>query len=124
MKQNFLYHDLSREIIGCSFRVHTKLGSFLPEHCYESALMIELEDSGIPAVRQVRYEVYFKDQHVGHFFSDIVVDGKVILELKSADSITHNHESQLFTYLRASGLKVGYVLNFGVKSFQFKRLIL
>jgi len=124
MQQNLLYHDLSHQIIGCAFRVHTKLGSHLPEHCYEHALVHEFSRVGIPAVEQQRFEVYYDDQHVGHFFTDIIVDSKIVLEIKSTDRLIPNYESQLFTYLRVTKIKVGYLLNFGNKSVQFKRLIL
>jgi len=124
MTKEFYYKELSHQIIGSAFKVHTALGSHLPEHCYEHALILELTKSGIPCVEQQRFEVYYHDQHVGHFFTDIIVDNKIVLELKSDERLTLNHESQLFTYLRVTKLKVGYLLNFGNKSLQFKRLIL
>ena len=124
MTNNFFYKDLSHQIIGCAFRVHTALGSHLPEHCYEYALLQEFSKTGIPAVNQQRFEVYYNDAHVGHFFTDIIVDNSIVLELKSDERLSTNHESQLFTYLRVTKLKVGYLLNFGNKSLQFKRLIL
>ena len=61
---------------------------------------------------------------MGYFFADIVVDNSIILELKSDDRLTASHESQLITYLTISGIRVGYLLNFGVASLQFKRLVL
>jgi len=124
MTTEFYYKDLSHQIIGCAFRVHTKLGSHLPEHCYEHALILELTKLGIHSVEQQRFEVLYDETHVGHFFTDIIVDSKIVLELKSDERLTLNHESQLFTYLRVTKLKVGYLLNFGNKSLQFKRLIL
>ena len=124
MTKDFLYKDLSHQIIGCAFKVHTALGSHLPEHCYEHALVHELHRLGISAVEQQRFEVYYHDEHVGHFFTDIIVDSKIVLEIKSTDKLIPNYESQLFTYLRVTKLKVGYLLNFGNKSVQFKRLIL
>lgn len=122
--KEFMYKDLSYKIIGAAFKVHRALGSHLPEHTYEGALIIEFNMLNITCVRQQQWEVHYNDLHVGHFFTDIVVDNKVILELKSDERLTSNHEAQLFTYLRCSGLKVGYLLNFGYKSLQFKRLIL
>ena len=112
MTNNFLYHDLSHQIIGCAFKVQSALGSHLPEHCYEHALILELNKSGIPCVEQQRFEVYYNDAHVGHFFTDVIVDNKIVLELKSDERLTTNHESQLFTYPRVTKLKVGYLLNF------------
>lgn len=121
---NILFKELTDRIIACAFKVHTKLGCFLPEHCYNRALAYELAIQDIPCIQQQKFDVYYDDTHVGHFFTDIVVDNKVILEIKSSEHITPNHLAQVFTYLRISKLKVGYVLNFGVKSLQFKRLVL
>jgi GxxExxY protein len=124
MIKDFIFKELSYSIIGAAFRVHSSLGSHLPEHCYEHALVIEFARLGVPCVEQKKFEIYYNGQHCGHFFTDIVVDNRIILELKSDERLTANHESQLFTYLRSSGLRVGYLLNFGYKSLQFKRLIL
>ncbi len=121
---DILFKELSYSIIGVCFKVHSKLGCGLPEHCYERSLLIEFNKLGILTSHQQCFQVYYNDEHVGHFFTDIIVDDKVIIELKSTDSITTNHQSQLLTYLRATRLKVGYVVNFGIASLQFKRLIL
>jgi GxxExxY protein len=121
---NFIFKELSFTIIGVAFKVHRAIGSHLPEHCYESALIHEFNMQDIRCTRQQCYQVYYDGAHVGHFFTDIIVDDKIILELKSDERLTANHQSQLFTYLRVTGLKVGYLINFGTKSVQFKRLIL
>jgi len=116
--------DLSYTIIGIAFKVHSKLGCGLPEHCYQHALEAEFTVSRIPFLSQKRHDVHYNGEYVGHFFTDLIIDNKIILELKSNDHISVNHESQLFTYLHASGLKVGYVICFGARSLKFKRLIL
>jgi len=105
-------------------RVHTSLGAGLPEHCYSRALEIEFNNFGIPISREHKVMVTYNDEPVGHLIPDIVVDNNIILELKSLDDIFPHHLSQLFSYLKASKLRVGYVVNFGVKSLQFKRLVL
>jgi GxxExxY protein len=125
MTKQILFKDLSDTIIGIAFKVHAKLGSYLPELVYERSMIIELNKQNIPAVHQQRYEVcYDTDEPVGHFYADIVVDNKIILELKSSDKITTNHFAQLYTYLRVSKIKLGYIINFGTRHMQFKRLIL
>jgi len=121
---NILFKDLSDKIIDIAFKVHTKLGCSLPEHCYERSLIIEFNKQYIPCVHQKRYDVFYDDEQVGHFFTDIVVDNKIILELKSHEAITSNHYAQLFTYLRTTKLHVGYILNFGSKCLLFKRLVI
>ena len=120
-----IYHkELSDIIIGTAFRVHTKLGSGLPEACYERALLHDFFMQDILAVRQQKFDVHYDNELVGHFYTDIVVENKIILELKSDERITDNHISQLMTYLRVTNYKVGYLLNFGARSLIFKRLIL
>jgi GxxExxY protein len=119
-----LYKDLSHTIIGIAMKVHTKLGGGLPEICYSRAMALELEVSKIPYSREFKVLVEYNEQVVGHLIPDLVVDSKIILEFKSDKSIYPHHISQLFSYLHAARLKVGYVINFGCKSLQFKRLIL
>jgi GxxExxY protein len=120
---NILYKGLSHTIIGIAMRVHTRLGAGLPEHCYSRAMAIEFNDNHIPYSREFKVIVHYNDEPVGHLIPDIVVDSKIILELKSDNSIYPYHISQLFSYLHATKLRVGYVLNFGHKSLQFKRVI-
>ena len=122
--KNILYKELSHTIIGIAMRVHTRLGSGLPEHCYTRSMAIELDIEGIPHSTEHRVEVIYDHQIVGHLIPDLVIDSKICLELKSADNIYPHHISQLLSYMHACKLYVGYVLNFGVKSLQFKRLIL
>ena len=120
----FYYKELSYQIIGAAMRVHTKIGPGLPEYCYESALCVEFDEMEIPYIRQKRHSVYYKGKYCGVFVSDLIVNNQIILELKSDDRLLPHFYSQLFTYLRITKLKVGYLINFGVKSFKFKRLIL
>lgn len=121
---NILFKDLSYKIIGIAFKIHRLLGPGLPEHCHEHALSIELFNLNIPTTFQQHHELFYNNDYVGHFFTDIIVDNKIILELKSDNSITSSHISQLITYLKATRLKVGYVVNFGSLHLQFKRVIL
>jgi GxxExxY protein len=124
MAREIYYKQLSYQIIGAAFTVHSRLGCGLPEHCYQRALELELNNRDIPFSAQRRFPVTYDELDVGYFITDLIIDSKIILELKSDERITLNHEAQLFTYLHVTSLKVGYVLNFGVKHMQFKRLIL
>ena len=124
MKDTFIYKELSYKIIGICFKVHRELGSALPEYCYQRALELEFKKQGIPCTSQEHVDVHYDSTYVGHFIPDIIVDNSIILELKSDNGITANHISQLITYLTTTKLRVGYVVNFGVKSVQFKRLII
>jgi GxxExxY protein len=124
-KKDLLYRDLSYKVIGCAFKVHRILGCYLPEHVYQKSLSTELQFSGIiNTVCQKSFQVYYQSVYAGHFFTDIIVEDKIVLELKSTERITKEYEAQLFTYLHLSKLKVGFVINFGTRSMTYKRLIL
>ena len=124
MIKEILFKDLSYQIIGACFKVHASLGCGLPEICYQHALGVEFKLQNIPFIEQQEFAIIYKDHYCGRFHADFVIDDKIILELKSKESITSDHYAQLFTYLRATKLKVGYIINFKLKSLQFKRLIL
>ena len=124
MIKEILFKDLSYQIIGACFKVHASLGCGLPEICYQNALSVEFKLRSIPYTEQEEFNIFYKDFSCGHFHADFIIDDKIILELKSKESITSDHYAQLFTYLRATKLKVGYIINFKLKSLQFKRLIL
>jgi GxxExxY protein len=122
--KNILFKELSHQIIGIAMRVHTRLGSGLPEFAYTRSVAIELDKAGIPHSKEHRVEINYDDKLVGHLIPDLVVNNQIVLEFKSVDGIYPHHISQLFSYLHACHLRVGYVLNYGVRSLQFKRLIL
>jgi GxxExxY protein len=122
--KNILYKELSHTIIGIAMRVHTKLGAGLPEMCYLRSMSIELVKADIPHSTNHRVEVEYDDKMVGHLIPDLVVDSKIVLEFKSVEGIYPHHISQLFSYLNACKIRVGYVVNFGMRSLQFKRLII
>lgn len=92
------------------------------ESAYEHALAIALSDAGIRFGRQTPISVWFRGQQIGDFRADIMVEEKVLLELKAARTIDEAHEKQLLNYLRATQLEVGLLLNFGLKP-QFRRLV-
>jgi GxxExxY protein len=122
--KDILFKELSYHIIGAAFKVHSTIGCGFHESCYQQALSIEFLSLTIPFTQQESFEVYYQDQFCGHLITDMIIDHSIILELKSAESITSSHIAQLLSYLRATKLKVGYVLNFGSRSLGFKRLIL
>ena len=121
---NILYKELSYIIVGAAFTVHRSMRCGFPESCYQHALSIELKRLGLSFTQQESFDVYYLDELCGHLITDMIVDSKILLELKSSESITPSHVAQLFSYLRATRLKVGYILNFGSRSLQFQRLIL
>ena len=116
--------ELSDEIIGAAIEVHKSLGNGFVEKVYENALMLELKSRNTKAQNQTKIEVHYKDQIVGEYFADIVVKDKIILELKVCDRIHDIHQAQLINYLKATSMKVGYIINFGSeKKLEFKRIV-
>ncbi len=117
-----LYEDLTEKIIKCFYKVYDGLGEGFLESVYERALMIELADAGIKAESQRSLNVYYKGRSVGDFKADIVIEDKIIVEIKAVSRLAPQHEAQLINYLKATGLKVGLLVNFGEK-LEFKRRV-
>ena len=122
MDKEFLYKDLTDKIIKCFYKVYDELGTGFLESVYEKALMIEFKDIGLKAVNQKSLNVYYKNHLVGDFKADIVVEDKIIIEIKAVSKLTAQHEAQLINYLKATGIKVGLLVNFG-EELEFKRRI-
>ena len=113
----YIYSELTREIIAAAMEVHSHLGPGMLESAYEECLSFELENRGIKINRQAPIPVVYKDIKLEcGYRADIIVDGKVILELKSVEAINEVHEAQVLTYLKFSKCKVGLLINFNVKS--------
>ena len=117
-----LYEDLTKEIIHAAQEVHGILGFGFLEAVYGNALYKELMRKGIKCECQKMIDVYYKGEKVGHYVADMVIEDKVIIELKAVKEIRPEHEWQLINYLKATGIEVGLLLNFGV-SLQQKRKI-
>ena len=111
----FEHNNLSRQIINAAIEVHKELGPGLLESVYEYCLLDELKRKGLHAERQVQLPVCYKGRQLDkEFFIDILVEDKIILELKSVEAILPIHEFQLLTYLKLSGKKLGLLINFNV----------
>jgi len=114
--------NLTNLIIGAGFEVHNVLGGGFLEAVYANALTVELRHRGVPVDRNVAFAVVYRGCSVGRYVADLVVNQKVIVETKVAKAIDLAHRAQVSNYLRASGLEVGLVMNFG-SSVQFKRVV-
>ena len=118
------FKELSEKIIGSAIDVHKELGSGFLEKVYENALFLELNKNLINAKQQHPISVIYKGQIVGEYFADILVEDKIILELKVVKKIEPIHEAQLLHYLKATNIKLGYILNFGATAkLEFKRMV-
>lgn len=121
MVQDFKHGELTQRIIGVFYEVYNELGQGFLESVYENAMLIALRDAGISVQYKHPIEVSFRGQSVGIFEADLLVEGVVLLELKSGRAIDPAHEAQLLNYLRATKVEVGLALNFGPKP-EFRRL--
>ncbi|MGB5847123.1 MAG: GxxExxY protein [Ignavibacteriaceae bacterium] len=117
-----LHSDLTEKIIKCFYEVYNILGYGFLEKVYESSLYNELVSNGLSCDRQKKIDVIYKGKLVGEYYSDIIVEQKVIIELKAAETICEEHEFQLINYLKATNIEVGLLLNFGKKP-EIKRKI-
>jgi GxxExxY protein len=113
--------ELTYTINGAIYEVNRQLGSGFLEKVYESALLIELHERGLKAERQVPISVNYKGNIVGEYLVDIIVEGKVLLELKSIVDLDKVHEAQIINYLKATGLPVGLLVNFTYPKAKIKR---
>ena len=116
--------DLTYRIIGCAQRVHSTLGPGFPETVYHKALTHELMRKGISFSSEKAFSVHYDGVRCGEFRADLVVSESVILELKALSSLHGEHIAQVLSYLKASGLSVGLLINFGCKSLDTKRVVL
>lgn len=116
-------NNITEKIIGAAFEVSNHLGCGFLEKVYENALMIELRHNNLKVESQKQIAVFYKKCNVGEYVADLFVDNKVIVELKSVKQITEIHEAQLMNYLKAIGMKVGLLINFGSPKVQIKRMV-
>jgi GxxExxY protein len=121
-QQGLLHGELTDRVLRAFFDVYTQLGHGFLESVYEAALTIALNESGLKAERQVPISVRFRGHCVGEYRADLVVEDLLILEIKAQAALSPINEAQLLNYLKATGMQVGLLLNFGPKP-QFKRRI-
>lgn len=119
-----VYKELSYRIIESCFEVHNTLGPGFSENIYECALLTEFRSKGISIERQKPIEIFYKSERVGEYRLDLVVEQKVILELKAVTELNKVFEAQLFSYLKATGMKPGILINFCGSKLGFKRIVM
>jgi GxxExxY protein len=116
--------DITYTIRGAVFEVNKLLGHGFLEKVYENALITELRLKGLKAESQVPLKVFYKDNIVGEYFADIIIENKVIVELKAVERIQKVHQAQLLNYLKATGIKVGLLVNMRYPKAEIKRMVL
>ncbi len=120
--KNFPHQELTKSIIGIYYNVYNELGFGFLEKVYHKALLIELKNNGYKIDSEKKVNVYYKNEIVGEYIPDIIINDSVIVELKCVEYLTDIHENQLLNYLKATDCEVGLILNFG-KDPQFIRKI-
>ena len=114
---------LTGNVLVAAFRVSNTLGCGFLEKVYENALVIELRDRGIGVLQQPKFDVRYKGRSVGEYVADLIVDGKVIVEVKALRALEQVHRCQAINYLRATRLSAALLLNFGLPRLEYERLL-
>jgi len=117
------FEGLSRKIIGAGIQVHRELGPGFLEHIYEEALKIELSEHNLKFESQKEIQIQYLGTEIGIHRLDLLVENKIILELKAVKEFNDIHFAQLRSYLKATGLKVGLLLNFAKPALDIKRIV-
>jgi GxxExxY protein len=115
-------NDITEKIIGCAYTVSNSLGSGFLEKVYENALVLELEQAGLKVIQQKPIQIQYKGKLVGEYVADLLINDKVLVELKAAQSLEDVFFAQCLNYLRATGLEVCLLINFGKPELQIKRV--
>jgi GxxExxY protein len=124
---SLLYQDLSGSILTCAFKVHSVLGPGLLESAYEECLFYELDKSGLSVIKQKPMPLIYEEKKLDLGYRiDLLVESKIVIEIKSVDVLNPVHFAQLMTYLKLSGCRIGFLINFNVQSLKdgIKRIIL
>lgn len=122
--EQYVEQELTGKILSCAFSVHNTLGAGFLERVYANSLAIEIRREGLACAQETSLQVKYRDAIVGDYVGDMIVAGRVLLELKACAVLDGNHSAQIMNYLRASGLRVGLLLNFGRPKLEYRRFVL
>jgi GxxExxY protein len=122
-EKDFSLQPLTRQIIGAAFEVHNVLGFGFLEKVYQRAMQVELQSSGVKVELEPKIQVEFKGVIVGDYAADLLVENKIIVELKADAAYQSAHEAQLLNELRGTGIRLGYFINFGRDRVEYKRMV-
>jgi GxxExxY protein len=123
-EDRIFHKKLSFDLVGYAQKVHRALGPGFPEGVYHRALYYELTNAGIPFVSEKAVTVFYEGKPCGEFRADLVAAEKVVLELKALDRLNEAHVAQAISYLKATGMKLAILMNFGAKSLETQRVVL
>ena len=119
-----VFKELSYQVMAAVFEVHNTLGFGFLEKIYERALLKELRLQEIPVEAQKEMKVFYKGDKIVTYFADLVVNDEILLELKAVSNLNNIHKAQVLNYLKATGLKLGLLINFGKERVEYERLVL
>ena len=119
-----LYEDLTKSIIGCAMEVHKRLRNGFQEVIYQRALEIEMKEAGLKFERELSMPIFYKGRRIGERRADFFVEEKILVEIKAISALTKADEAQIINYLKATGKRVGLLLNFGKESLEYRRFVL
>jgi len=114
--------DLTSQILEACFEIANELGHGFLESVYRKALVVALKQKGLSVQTEVSLRVMFRGQPVGDFCADLIVERQVLVELKALKALLPEHQAQVINYLKATGIEVGLLVNFGTPKIEFKRL--
>jgi|SRR6266478_5578390 len=121
---NYPERDVTQKILEASFAVHNTLGCGFPEKVYSNAMLHELRTMGLSCELEVGFKVKYRKVIVGDYCADLVVERRVLAELKACTGLDSVHEAQILNYLKASGIRVGLLMNFGKPRLEYRRFVL
>jgi len=116
-----MHEELTEIILSACFEVSNELGAGFLESVYEKALIVALKEKGLNTLQQVPLKVFFRNQIVGDFVADIIVENKVLIELKSVKNLAPEHQAQIINYLRSTSIEIGLLVNFENSKLEFRR---
>jgi len=122
-EKDFSLQPVTQHLIGAAFEVHNILGFGFLEKVYQRAMQVELQSRGVKVELEPKIQVQFKGVIVGDYAADLLVENKIIVELKTDVTYQSIHEAQLLNELRGTGIKLGYLINFGREKVEYKRMV-
>ena len=122
-EEELIHKELVYEVVGCAMKVHRELGYGFLEKVYENSMMVLLNKNNIKAKQQFPVSVHFENVVVGEYFADFMIEDKILVELKTVEKITDVHFAQVLNYLKATGIKLGLLINFGPRKLEYERII-
>ena len=123
LAKDYSLAPITRQILGAAFEVHNVLGYGFLERVYQNAMQVELQSRGVKVELEPRIKVEFKGVIVGDYAADLLVEEKIVVELKTDATYQSVHEAQLLNELRGTGIRVGYLINFGRERVEYKRMV-